>query len=292
MKLQFSGHESFICKNFWLKKGYDFLHTHGNFSDETAVIELGVGKNMVTSISYWLKAFGIVDTHNKLTEVGDFIFNERTGVDPYLESLSTIWLLHYNLVKTNKASIYNLFFNEFRKGRTDFTKDQFLSFLKRKLEDQDQKNINENTIAFDISVFIRNYLKPSYKETKIDIEEDFSSLMIDLDLIKSYKSENSEQKLVDWYKVENKLQVDLPSDLVLFTILDNDSYGKSIPFKDLLVGYNSPGAVFALNENGLYNKLEANIENHKGIIYTETAGVRELQIKGNLNKWEVLHGCY
>jgi len=292
MKLQFSGHESFICKHFWLKKGYDFIQSKGNFNNESAVIGLGVGKNMVSSISYWLKAFGIVDINNETTDLGHFIFHDKKGVDPYMESLATTWLLHLSLIKTNKASIYNLFFNEFRKGRTDFTKEQFLNFIKRRMEDQNQKNFNPNTINSDISVFIRNYLKPSYKETKIDIEEDFSSLMIDLDLLKSHKSENSEGKLVDWYQVENKLQVDLPAELVLYAILDNETYGKSIPFKELLVGYNSPGAVFALNEDGLYSKIETMVKNHKELTYTETAGERQIQIQGSLNKWDILYGCY
>ncbi len=292
MKLQFSGHESFICKHFWLKKGYDFIQSKGHFNDESAVIGLGVGKNMVSSIGYWLKAFGIADANNEISELGHFIFNEKTGVDPYMESLSTIWLLHQSLIKTNKASIYNLFFNDFRKGRTDFTKDQFLNYVKRLMEDDNPKNFNENTIGSDFNVFIRNYLKPSYKETKIDIEEDFASLMIDLDLLQSYKSENSEDKIVDWYRVENKLQIDLPAEVVLFSILDNESFSKSISFKDLLVGYNSPGAIFALNEDGLYSKIEALQKQHKKITYTETAGERQLQILGTLNKWDILHGCY
>ncbi len=289
MKLQFSGHESFICKHFWLKKGYDFITHKGNFNEESAVIDLGVGKNMVTSISYWLKAFGLIDTNNKPTELATLILKDK---DPYIENLGSVWLLHYSLVKTNKASIYNLFFNEFRKGRTEFTRDQFLNYIKRALEDESQKSFNDNTILSDISVFIRNYLKPSYKETKIDIEEDFSSLMIDLDLMKSYKAENSEGKYIDWYQVENKIQIDLPADVVLFTILDNESYGKSIAFKELLVGFNSPGAVFTLNEEGLYSKIEQLTKKYKGLIFSESAGVRELQIKGFLNKWEVLNGYY
>ncbi len=188
--------------------------------------------------------------------------------------------------------MYSLFFNEFRKGRTDFTKDQFLSFIKRILEDDNQKNSNDNTILSDISVFIRNYLKPSYKETKIDVEEDFSSLMIDLDIMKSYKSENSDGKMVEWYQVENGLQEDLPESIVLFSILDNENYGKSIPFKELLIGQNSPGNIFVLNEEGLYKKIEAITKNHKGITYTETAGIRELQIKSNIDKWSILNEYY
>jgi hypothetical protein len=292
MKLQFSGHESFICKHFWLKKGYDFISHKGNFNEESAVIDLGVGKNMVTSISYWLKSFGLIDMNQQPSELAGFLFHNKKGVDPYIESLASVWLLHYSLIKTNKASLYNLFFNEFIKGRTDFTKEQLLNFVKRALEDESQKNFNENTVNSDISVFLRNYLKPTYKETKIDIEEDFSSLMIDLDLMKSYKAENAEGKVVEWYQVENKIQIDLPAEVVLFTILDNESYGKSIAFKELLVGYNSPGVVFALNEEGLYNKIEQIVKNNKGVTYTETAGIRELQIKSKLNKWDVLHGYY
>jgi hypothetical protein len=51
-KLSFSGHETFHCKTHWLKKGYDFVKNGGNFNNPDAVVNLGVGKNMVTSIYY------------------------------------------------------------------------------------------------------------------------------------------------------------------------------------------------------------------------------------------------
>lgn len=290
MKFQFSGHESFICKHFWLKKGYDFVKKDLGFSDEMAVVELGVGKNMVSSISYWLKAFGIID-NNEPTELAEKIFGVN-GFDPYLEDIATIWLLHYSLVKTRKASIYSLFFNEFRKTRIDFTKDQLLNYLTRMLEDADQKNINTNTINSDITVFIRNYLRPSYKANKREIEEEYASLLIDLDMIKAYKSENFDGQQVDWYSCESKVQVDLPPEIVLFTILDNEKYGKSISFKELMIGENSPGTIFALNEEGLFGKIERIVKQFKGITFSEAAGVRELQIKTKLNKWEILHEYY
>jgi hypothetical protein len=296
MKYLFSGHESFICKHFWLKKGYDFVISNGEFKYETAVMELGVGKNMVNSIEHWMKSYGLLDKASNVTEFAKKIFNERGGYDSYIESLATIWLLHYSLIKTNRSSLFSIFFNDFRKGRTDFTKEQFLSFLKRQIEDE-AKAANDNTINNDISVFIRSYLKPSYKDTKIEIEEDFLSLMIDLDLMRSYKSENAEGKIVEWYQVENKLQNDLPSEIVFFAILDdidNKKYGKSISFQELLNGYNSPGVIFALNEEGLYNKLVQIVAKYKGqgITLSETAGVRELQIKSTFKKWDILHEYY
>lgn len=45
MKYAFSGHESFQCKGLWLKKGYDYVKAGLSFTDDYAVVELGVGKN-------------------------------------------------------------------------------------------------------------------------------------------------------------------------------------------------------------------------------------------------------
>jgi hypothetical protein len=292
MKLQFSGHESFICKHFWLKKGYDFVMAAGSFGEESAVTGLGVGKNMVTSINFWTKAFGIIDQAGSVSEMANYLFNDKDGKDPYIENFGTLCLLHYYLVKTNKASVYSIFFNEFRKGRTEFTKDQLSTHIARILESQEVANVNANTINADINVFIRNYLKPDYKSSKADIEDDFSSLLLDLELINSYQAENASGKIVDWYRAENTNRLELPYQLVLFTILDNEAFGKSISFKDLLLASNSPGTIFLLNEDGLYQKIEQITSKYRNIVFTETAGISELQIKKPINKWNILNEYY
>ena len=46
----FSGHESFSCKMLWLKKGYDFVKDNKDFNRPEAVIDLGVGNNMVWGV--------------------------------------------------------------------------------------------------------------------------------------------------------------------------------------------------------------------------------------------------
>lgn len=90
---KFSGHESFPCKSLWLKKGYDFVANKNDFNSPDAVITLGVGKNMVASIRFWLRAFGITD-NDALTELGNYLFDESKGKDKYLEDIATLWLLH------------------------------------------------------------------------------------------------------------------------------------------------------------------------------------------------------
>ena len=74
----FSGHESFACKSLWLKKGYDFIVHGHNFNAPEAVIHLGVGKNMVSSIRYWLKVCNIY-SDGKITFLGNYLFNDDNG---------------------------------------------------------------------------------------------------------------------------------------------------------------------------------------------------------------------
>ncbi len=77
----FSGHESFACKSHWLKRGYDFVIADRNFNDDDAVVHLGVGKNMVASIRFWLKAVGLLQD-NELNPIADYLFNDENGQDP------------------------------------------------------------------------------------------------------------------------------------------------------------------------------------------------------------------
>ena len=81
-KLRFSGHDTFIVRSYWPKKGYDFIKNGYKFSSEDAVVELGVGKNMVTSIQFWMKALGLLnDDNTTLTNFAKFLFEEQGGVD-------------------------------------------------------------------------------------------------------------------------------------------------------------------------------------------------------------------
>lgn len=288
-KLSFSGHESFICKQFWLKKVLDFVDNKRSFNDDTAVVELGVGKNMVASLRFWGRAFGIIDEKDMSTPLANYLFGLNSK-DQYLEDLGTIWLLHYHLIKNNKASIYSSVFNEFRKERIDFTKEHLHSFLKRKCEDLAPHVYNINTIHTDINVFLRNYIKPE-KDEKIEIEDDYSGLLIDLDLVKHYK-QSIDDKITLWYKIEGQGRIDLPFQIVLYSILDNYRNQKSITFRELQVGLNSPGLIFALNADGLYNKIEQIQDYYKSIVYTETAGNQILQFKEELNPIEILNDYY
>jgi len=284
IKYTFSGHDSFQCRQLWLKKGYDFVIEGRNFNDDDAVIRLGVGKNMVSSIRFWLKAFNIIDNNDIPTDFGNRIFSNEIGYDPFLEDDASLWLLHYQLVKNGIASIYTIIFNEFRKEKLFFNKDSFVNYLKRISESITDLNINENTVAKDFVVFANLYKNDT--ESK-DIEDGFSGILSELELLKTSGKGKDEQ-----FYIENIERDSLPEAVVLFTILDNQNYGNSISLNALEFDVNSPGSIFALNRSGLMNKISEFIIKYDNITFTDQAGLKELQFKNKPEPYTILDQYY
>lgn len=283
-KYTFSGHDSFQCRQLWLKKGYDFVQEGQSFNSEDAVVKLGVGKNMVSAIRYWMKAFNIIDNKDKPTEFGVKIFDTQNGYDPFLEDEASLWLLHYQLVKIGLASIYTIIFNEFRKEKLFFTKETFLNYLKRIQEVSPELSFNENTVAKDFTVFLNMYKSDN---ENIDIEDSFSGFLSEIGLLKQIGKGKEEQ-----FQIENNERDGLSDAVVLFSILDNPTFGNSISLNSLEFDTNSPGSIFALNRSGLVNKISDIISDNKNITFTDHAGIKELQFKNKPDAYSVLDKYY
>ncbi len=282
-KFTFSGHDSFQCRQLWLKKGYDYIQSQKSFNDEDAVVKLGVGKNMVSAIRYWMKAFNIIDNRDNPTEFGTKIFDDK-GYDPFLEDDASLWLLHYQLIKTGLASTYTILFNEFRKEKILFNKDTFVNYLKRKRESEPSLTFNQNTVADDFVVFVKMYQST---EGNKEVEDSFSGILSEIKLLKTIGKGKDEQ-----YQIENSEKDKLPEEVLLFTILDNPSYGDSIGLNTLEHDYNSPGSIFCLNRSGLTNKISEIVHYNKQITFTDHAGIKELQFKKKPNAYSILDSYY
>jgi len=283
-KYTFSGHDSFQCRQLWLKKGYDYVQEGKNFNDEDAVVQLGVGKNMVSSIRFWLKAFNIIDNKDIPTEFGKRLFDDENGYDPFLEDEASLWLLHYQLVKNNFASIYSIIFNEFRKEKLFFNKETFVNYVKRIGESNPDLNFNENTVAKDFIVFANLYKNDP--ESK-DVEDSFSGILSEIELLKTTGRGKEEQ-----FYIENVERDNLPEAVVMFTILDNSNYGNSISLNSLEFNLNSPGSIFALNRSGLMNIISDIVDEFKDITFTDQAGIKELQFKKKPDAYKILDTYY
>lgn len=285
-KLSFTGHDTFHCRNFWLKKGYDFVTTGGKFNDE-AVIELGVGRNMVSAMRYWLRCFGMTNEEDVIQDIAVKIFDDiEGGFDLYCEDKGTVFLLHYLLVTTRKASIYSIVFNQFRKERVEFTKEQLIDYLVNycRLE---EFTVQRSSLERDAEVFLHNYYrKPS---TKNSIAEEMSGILQELDYVKFITRKDGK----DIFKIESKERPDLPPSIVLFGIVQKLKNGSSISFQELLNDLDSVGSVFSLNAIGLMKKIEELLVKYPhDLVFTDDGGTRLLQFKKQFSDLEILSEYY
>jgi hypothetical protein len=271
-KPTFSGHESFHCKTQWLKRGYDFIEDGNSFNDEDAVLKLGVGKNMVSAIKYWMKAFGLYSQENSLTKIAHYLFDDATGKDRYLEDTATLWLLHYNLVRTNLASIYNIAFVDFHKQRNEFEKDNLQGYVRRLCHEGGYQYLfNDNTVRKDINVLLQSYVDPDSKNS-----EDYSALLLGLSLIMKVSKSS--------YCFNNINHASIIPEIFLYAVI-TERDGLSVSF-DLLTEI---ALVFCLTtEDLLWTIKQICDKYHDRIVFSDVAGVKQLQFKGELLPFDVL----
>ena len=279
-KYTLSGHESFPCKTLWLTKGYNFIISGGNFNASDAVMTLGVGKNMVSSIRYWLKVFGITK-QDKPTFIADCLFDNVKGADKYIESLGTLWLLHYLLVSLKEATLYHITFVQFQKERNVFEREQLVNFVKRlMIEDGKDKIFNVNTTKKDVGVLLQNYAQP-YKAKSF---EDYSSLLIDLDLIRM-----EENGKLFAFNIEGKRKV--PMEIFLYAILHEKGNDKSVSYDTL----QEIGLMFCMTDAEVIDMAQSIGEHYSEYVqYSDNAGIRQLLFKegSSLKDIDVLDKYY
>ncbi len=288
-KYTFSGHESFPCKTLWLKKGYDFVKEEKDFNAPEAVVDLGVGKNMVASIRYWYKAFGL-NTASKMNWLSEYIFDSETGKDPFAEDLGTLWLLHFLLIYSQEASLYKMFFVDLQKERRLFDREQVANFVKRKMMDAGKGNLyNDNTVKKDIGVLLLNYCLPKVPKSN----EDFSTLLMDLDLLRQTDKKDKTDDLNDkrnryFFNIEGKRQV-TPQVFLFALLMIKDEQDNSIAYDTL----QEVGLIFCMTDLEVIDMLNQLSELYPdSLSYSDVAGIRQLQFTKQMDAKQVLDWYY
>lgn len=279
--LSFSGHETFACKTLWLKKGYDFVVNGGDFNAVSAVSDLGVGKNMVSSIRFWLKAFGITE-NDRPTLLGDKIFDDN-GWDPYCEDITTLWLLHYSIVSVGIASIYNLAFTGLKRNKIEFTKTDLSNYIEMVCRQKSQLNAyNERTVNKDIGVFLQNYAYP----VKAKSVEDYSNLFLNLELIHNTETKITANGTAEYlYQFDFKSLENINPSVVLYALLDYSD-------KDVVLSndkISDLALIFCLSENDFKTMLRNISKQCPGIVtYSDNSGIINVGVNKDVDKFEIL----
>lgn len=273
----FSGHETFACKSHWLKRGYDFVKERKNFNDDEAVVHLGVGKNMVSSIRFWMKAFGLINTDGELSTIANMLL-EDDGYDPYFENIGSLWLMHFNIINENYATSYKTTFVNYHQQRNIVDKDKLKNYIKHYcFDDSNYRNLyNENTVKKDINVLIHNYHTKNSGNV-----EDSNTILSPLNLINELEDGT--------YSFNYDSKNNVPEDIFLYALLLLFKNSRSISFESM----KDLSLIFCLTNNDMLSIIKSLCQKYSGIlVFSDVAGIKELQIKGELSCIEVLEKYY
>ncbi len=290
---RFSGHESFAFRNTWLTKGVlACVDNPSIFREPDALVTLGVGKNMVDSIKYWCLATKVIEAHqdqrydHRPTKIGDRLFVDDGGWDPYLEDVGTLWLLHWLLATNGEVAttIYYAFNElnvlEFSRAILEEAVFRFATLLGARA--------TVNTLRRDISVFIRSYAGGQLRSTAT-IEDRIDCPLAELGLLQ-------EEPGGQVHSFARGPKDSLPNAIVGYALGDyarRQGGRRSFTFDELAYYPYGPGRVFKLDEPALAERLEQIAELSDGAWQpTETAGYRQMLITRDLDPFSLLCDYY
>ena len=283
-KPQFSGHETFPLRQLWLKKAFDAVLAHPHhgiapkdiFLRDEAIVEFGVGKNMVASIRFWAVACGVLEEHGdeyRVTETANLLFNDKIGLDPYCENIATAWLMHWFLASTpDKTTTWYYIFNHLT--QPVFNREAIAGLISSAIADRKIK-LAQATLKRDVECCIRGYAPRTSSDSPEELSE---PLLGELGLI----VHNSK----DSFEFRRGMKRSLHNGIFGYALVDYwdrlASSGSVMAFDRVAHGFGSPGRVFKLEETGIADRLiELEQLTNGDIQWTEQAGLRQVTLKKN-----------
>ncbi len=289
--MKYRGHETFSIRKNWLAKG--ILAVKENkiiFTDKSQnpMDTLGIGRNMVLSLRYWLKTVGLTEEKRNLqtkktetffTDFGKLVFEN----DKLCEETGTLWLLHYFLATNfENATSWYFFFNEF--NLSEFSKDDFVLAL------QNFDRINGGQTALrsledDFECILNTYISRFKTTEEIEPEDNIECPFAELGLL---DFECGTKKL---YKKIIPPKQNIPPLIflaVLYKKFEKNHLEKThnetkkitsfeIPLSDIQNEKCFPGKIFNLDTITLMDIL-SELENKNLIKVVRTAGLDVVQI--------------
>lgn len=274
-KAAFGRHETFALRYGWLTKGFQAFKTvPAVFGSDHATVELGVGKNMVNAIRYWLRATQMLqdcEAGLAATALGNALLSED-GWDPYLEDEATIWLIHW-LLATNAelATAWYWFFNCFHKA--EFSAEEAAEALADFVRDQLNGSHSEKTVRHEIPLILRMYCPPRLR-AQLELDDLLDAPLTSLGLVTPGSNAQN-------YRSFAEPRPGLPIGVIGFAVneLFNRHNSSTMPIHDLMYGERNGvgiGSVFRLTESALLAKLERLVDAYPNCFQiNETAGVNQ-----------------
>ena len=287
MNYRFSGHETFPCRYAWLPKAYrEVRQDRGLFADEEkAMVLLGVGKNMVRAMRFWVQAAGIASAEKpsgySVTDFGKQLLDPNSGFDPFLEHRQTLWLLHWKLSTHVEEPLFAWDFLLNKWPHPEMTRSDVLRQFTEEAQRLGRK-LSTVTLEQHFDTFLHTYVPT--RTLKGEIQEDnLDCPLVELELIQRIGDRDSGTKgrREPIYAFRREPKNDISAELFAFCLDDFWQHRRqkelTLTFRDAAVAHGSPGQVFKLPEWEIRQRLDSfNSDADAPFRYEETAAIQRV----------------
>ncbi|MDE2937383.1 MAG: DUF4007 family protein [Chloroflexota bacterium] len=299
--MRFSGHESFVCRYAWLPKAYRaVVEDPSAFANvEKAMVTLGVGKNMVRSIRFWVEVMGAVASRSdrtlEPTHFGEAVFGEG-GFDPFLEDARTLWLLHWNLSSQAENPLFAWNFLLYKWPYAELTRSEALAAFMRETGSLDRPH-SSVTLAQHLDVFLRTYVAPeSWTGNK---EESLDCPLAELELLQNVgdRRVDGSGRREPVYAFRREPKPEVTTGIFEYCLYDcwNRHHGPegTITYRDVAISPGSIGQAFKLPEDEIRERLDvyAERDTFRPFNYRPSA-VQGLLSRRDVGDWDPLAAVY
>ncbi len=279
--MRYSGHEWFPCRYAWLPKAVRALAGDPAALRDTegAVEQLGIGKNMVRALVFWATAMGVIestDDGHAVTPFGAAVFAPG-GLDPFLEDIRTLWLLHWR-VSTADDPLFAWDFLLNRWHRPEIVRSVVLPEFVRQAN-SGSRTYSETTLRQHFDVFMQVYTPVA--RTRAGAGEDhLDSPLVQLGLIETVGERTVGARREPVYVFRREARPEIPPALFAFCLADHwrtrAPSDRTLSFRDVAVAPGSPGQVLKLPEADVRDRLETIAAHTDGMFgYRESAALAE-----------------
>lgn len=290
MTYRFSGHETFPCRYSWLPKAYREIRKDRDvFADEeNAMVLLGLGKNMVRAMRFWVQAAGIATAEKPsgyvITDFGKQLLDPEGGLDPFLEHRQTLWLLHWKLSTQVEEPLFAWDFLLNKWPHPEMTRSEVLRQFSEEAQRLGRK-LSAVTLEQHFDTFIHTYVPSRSLKGKIQ-EDNLDCPLVELEFIQRIGDRDSGAKgrREPIFAFRRETRNDISPELFAFCLDDfwrqRRQQELTLTFRDVAIAHGSPGQIFKLPEWDIRERINSfNSDSDAPFKYEETAAFQRVTRK-------------
>lgn len=226
------------------------------------MVSLGVGKNMVRSIRFWVQTMDVAaprqDRTLEPTSFGEAVFADH-GFDPFLEDIRTLWLLHWNVAARPDDALFAWDYLLHRWPYVELTRSEALAAFVRETRRLNRSH-SDVTLGQHLDVFLHTYVPRGRNARPSEDSLDCPLAELELLQVVGERRVDGSGRLEPVYAFRREAKPEIT--MALFEYCLNDYWKKrhdgeaTLTYRDVAFAQGSVGQALKLPEDDIRARLD------------------------------------